>query len=65
VALRAAQVCIQQSVHLKLRLTSVTAKHGGYSVGFQFCAFDNSPSAQAIEIPLNPLVLQIAQGADF
>jgi hypothetical protein len=61
----AGQVFLQQGVDPKLFLTAVAAEHGGYSVGFQFCTFDNSAAAQAIEIPLDPLILQIAQGANL
>jgi hypothetical protein len=65
VALPAGQVFFQQGVDFKRPLTTVAAEDGGYSIDFQLCSFNDSAAAQVIEIPLDPLGLQIAQSADL
>jgi hypothetical protein len=46
-------------------LTRVAAECGGYSVDFQFGPLNEGAAAQAIEIPLDPLSLQVAQSANL
>jgi hypothetical protein len=61
----AGQVFFQQGVDFKRPVTTVAAEYGGYSIDFQFCPFNDSIVAQAIEIALDPLSLQVAQSANL
>jgi hydroxyacylglutathione hydrolase len=43
----------------------VAVEYGRYPIDFQFCPFNDSAAAQVIEIPLDPLGLQITQSANL